>query len=255
MFVGLLLVAASCGDDTGTPSPDLGVVTPGGDMNASMGPDMATPPCTTGPTCAPVLGAQIDRMGRAGVNTAVTDPFWDNGNAGADVAHHAKQDRYNQEANPANWAGLQLVSGDANSTVLKVFQANLAVYDAVNGTSDGTMANDGCGDQLAFNATVGGTNYPAYQLLATVLTDDELYVNTGSGTCSDTGYLAVEASVLKGTAPTDCGGRTPTHNTIDITYNAFINGFMGTQVSNGITVDPDPQSASNTTFPFLGTPN
>lgn len=264
----LLFAVAAC-DDTSTPAValDLSMTTPAADMTtlakvdmttvavADAGPaDMATTPCVTGPTCAPVLGAQIDRMGRAGVNTAVSDPFWDNGNAGAADAHHAKQDAYNAASNPATWGSTQLVAGDANSTVSKLFQANLAVYDAVDGTSDGTMTNDGCGNQFAYNATVGGTNYPAYSLLATVLADDELYVNTGSGTCAATGYLAVEVSVVTGVAPTDCGGRTPTHNTIDVTYNVFINGLTGTQVSNGITADADPRSESNTTFPFLGTP-
>src|SRR6185436_19648010 len=116
------------------------------------------------------------------------------------------QDRYNQASNPAGWGDVELATGKKPKDVIK---GALAAYDALDGSSDGTMANDGCGNQLAYGATYKGTAFADYALLTTVLTDDRLYVNTGSGTC--TTYLAVEANEL-GVTNTDCGGRTPTYN-------------------------------------------
>ena len=52
---------------------------------------------TPGP---PALGVQIDRMGRAGVNTALVDPF----NLDA-PSKGANQDAYNASAAPSQWAG------------------------------------------------------------------------------------------------------------------------------------------------------
>jgi hypothetical protein len=54
-------------------------------------------------------------------------------------------------------------------------------------------------------------------------------------------------------APTDCGGRTPLENTIDVTYSALVTG-MASGVTNGITSSADG-NANTTTFPFLGAPN
>jgi hypothetical protein len=224
----------------------------GGTMADGAAADGGTTCGAMGPTCAPALGAQIDRMGRAGVNTALTDPFWNDGSETLEE-HHARQDRYNQAANPATWGMVELTPG---KTITAAIKGSLAAYDALDGTSDGTMANDGCGNQLAYGATYKGTAYPDYTLLATVLTDDRVYLNTGSGTC--TTYLAVEANEL-GLANTDCGGRTPAYNTIDITYSALVTGravcTTMCDVSNGVTSDPDMgPGASTTAFPFLGAP-
>jgi hypothetical protein len=221
------------------------------DAVTDVGPD-GPPPCTTGAACAPLLGAQIDRMGRAGVNTALTDPFWDDGTQ-TDTDHRIKLDKYNAANNPATWKDVELAPGKKTSDLIK---GNLAVYDALSGTGNGTMTDDGCGSQLAFGANYRGTVYPNYTLLTTVLTDDRLYVNTGSGTCST--YLAVEAAEL-GIANTDCGGRTPTYNTIDITYSALATTTAvcttACPVSSGVTADADKGAGySETAFPFLGTP-
>ena len=251
----LALSLSACGDDSSTNDDlsglDHSVAT--GDMSKTV--DMTS----TGdmpPPAAPTLGAQIDRMGRAGVNTALTDPFWDD-NVQTKAGHTAKQDAYNAASDPATWATLAIGS----SNVTAIFKGVLGVYDALSGTSDGTMANDGCGDQLAY----GALSQPRYTTLAGVLADDQLYVNTGSGTCAV--YLGVEANVL-GVTNTDCGGRTPNYNTIDITYTGFavgagltttipgcITGSAACAVSNGVTVDPDANLATTTTFPFLGAPN
>src|SRR5262245_20941154 len=115
----------------------------------------------------PMLGAQIDRMGRAGVNTAVTDPFNQNSNTKG-----AAQDGYNAAANPAQWS----------SSFARRFAGNLAILDALDGV---------CGNQLLAGPTATAGRYST---LAGVLADDQLYVNTNSGTC--TIYLAVEANAV-----------------------------------------------------------
>jgi hypothetical protein len=207
---------------------------------------------------APALGAQIDRIGRAGVNTALTDPFWDDGTQTA-AGHHTKQDAYNAFSDPTTWATSK---PDGTNTTLALFEGALGAYDSLNGTSNGTEgAADGCGDQLAY----GALSNPTYTTLATVLADDQIYVNSASGTCSI--YLAVEANVL-GVTNTDCGGRTPNYNTIDITYTGFvvgagltttipgcITGSAACGVTNGVTSDPGVNKASAATFPFLGAAN
>jgi hypothetical protein len=205
------------------------------------------------PTCAPTLGAQIDRMGRPAVNTALTDPFWDDGTRTL-ADHHAVQDAYNEASDPATWATTMIKPG---VTAMAAIQSSLAVYDALNGTGDGVMEMDGCGDQLAYNATFGGTMFAGNSLLATVLADDRLYVNTGTGVCNN--YLAVEANALGMTNP-DCGGRTPLYRVVDITYQALINGKVmcptTCDFTNGVPMDPDPgMGLSATMFPFLGAPS
>lgn len=256
----LALTLTGCDSDTGGSDASVNDLATNDATTGDGGHDMATVNCgTPSSTCAPALGSQIDRMGRAGVNTALTDPFWDNGVETAEQ-HHLAQDKYNQASNPAGWGDVELTTGSKTSARIA---GAIAAYDALNSTANGVEGStDGCGDQLAYNATVGGHNYPGYTLLTTVLTDDELYVNTAGTTC--TTYLAVEANTL-GVTNTDCGGRTPTYNTIDITYTALVTGAgltapclggTGTcPVSNGITSDSTPgANQSNTTFPFLGDP-
>jgi hypothetical protein len=166
----------------------------------------------------PALGPQIDRMGRAGINTAVTDPFFATASA-----HERVQDEYNAAA-PAQWASF-----------IPRLAANLAILDSLDTV---------CGNQLlAGPAAAPGR----YNTLATVLADDQIYVNTGSGTCQQ--YLAVEANAV-GIANNDCGGRTPFYDTIDISYSVLAAGALS-GVTDGIGRDADG-SHSATEFPFLG---
>jgi len=254
----LALSMSACGGSSKKENPDL--VSSAGDM--ANGQDLATNnnPDMNGFPAAPTLGAQIDRLGRPGVNTALTDPFWDDGTQTA-AQHHMKQDAYNAVSDPTMWATSM---PDGTNTTLTLFEGALGAYDSLNGTGNGTQANDGCGDQLAFGALTGLAGYAS---LATVLVDDELYVNTASSTCSV--YLGVEANAL-GVTNTDCGGRTPNARVIDITYTALAVGSAVTDttngcitstqtcaVSNGVLSDGDGSAnqASDTAFPFLGAPN
>lgn len=173
-------------------------------------------------------GAQIDRMGRAGVNTAVTNPFFRESVPSEQEHHEMVLDEYNAAAEPAQWAG----------AFRSEIAANLAILDALDTV---------CGNQLLAgpSATAG-----RYDELATVLADDQLYVNTASGTCMQ--YLAVEANAL-GITNTDCGGRTPLVDSIDTTYSVLAAGAIS-GVGDGVPVDGDGV-ASLTKFPFLDVPN
>ena len=180
------------------------------------------------PPPPPNVGAvQIDRMGRAGVNTALTNPFFRESVASEESQHEVILDNYNAANDPSQWV----------AKFSSLIAPNLAILDSLDGV---------CGNQLlAGPAPVPGR----YKVLADILADDQLYVNTASGTCNQ--YLAVEANAI-GIANTDCGGRTPLENTIDITYSVVALGAL-TGVTNGITSDADG-TASLTVFPFLDRP-
>ena len=177
----------------------------------------------------PAVGAdQIDRMGRAGVNTALTNPFFRASVPSEETMHEMVQDEYNGAANPAQWGGM----------FESEIATNLAILDSLDRN---------CGNQLLAGSSATAGRYNA---LAGVLADDQLYVNTASGTCGQ--YLAVEANAV-GIANTDCGGRTPLEDTIDTTYSLLAAGVLS-GVTDGIAKDDDG-TASLTVFPFLDRPN
>jgi Domain of unknown function (DUF4331) len=188
-----------------------------------------------GPPGAPVLGAQIDRMGRPGVNTALTDPF----DIVAGKTPDEIKDAYNAESDPAMWA----------PKFKAYINQNLAILDSL----DSTGATNNCGNQLLYaSAAVGPARYDT---LAGVLVDDRLYVNTavpvaGPVTCGQ--YLGVEANAV-GVTNADCGGRTLAYDVIDSTYSALATGHLLTA-----TVDIHDGIASDSTFlaafPFLAAP-
>lgn len=183
---------------------------------------------TTNPA-PPALGAdQIDRMGRAGVNTALTNPFFRESVAEEEERHEAIQDEFNGAADPSAWVGM---FGEE-------IAANLAILDSLDRN---------CGNQILAGSSATAGRYDA---LAGVLADDVLYVNTASGSCQQ--YLAVEGNAI-GITNNDCGGRTPLEDTIDTTYSVLAIGAL-TGVGDGVPVDADGQ-ASLTAFPFLDTPN
>jgi len=177
----------------------------------------------------PAVGAnQIDRMGRAGVNTALTNPFFDPSVATQEQMHESAQDEYNGADNAAQW-------GNMFTTEIA---GNLAILDGLDRN---------CGNQLlAGNSATAGR----YNTLAGILADDQLYVNTASGSCAQ--YLAVEANAV-GITNSDCGGRTPLEDTIDTTYSLLAAGALS-GVTDGVVADADGH-ASLTAFPFLDRPN
>jgi hypothetical protein len=198
------------------------------DSSAATGMDMAT---AANP--APKIGKQIDRMGRPAVNTALTDPF----GLVANTTTDAFKDAYNAEASPAMW----------QSKFMTAIEANLAVLDAADtvcGNSVGVMG-DG----------VDGGN--RYSFIASVLADDELYVNSTSGTCGL--YLAAEANALGlSAAAGDCGGRTPTEDVVDESYTlltAGVTAYLGNMHAVTDGIDAGDHTPSTADFPFLSAPN
>ena len=94
-----------------------------------------------------------------------------------------------------------------------------------------------------------------YSFLATVLGDDQLYLNSASGgaeagQCNQ--YLSAEVGAIGVTGlEADCGGRTPNHDVIMATYSAVAVGAL-TGVDDSVAADSVQHS--NTEFPFLAPP-
>ena len=174
------------------------------------------------------LDHQIDRMGRAGVNTATTAPFFRESVEEEKQLHDDVSDEYNSASDPDEWVAQfgERIAG------------NIAILDSLDTV---------CGNQLLAGDTATAGRYDA---LAGVLADDQLYVNTASGACQQ--YLAVEGNAV-GITNDDCGGRTPLEDTIDVTYSVLAIGKL-TGVTDGVAVDADG-TASITAFPYLDTPN
>jgi len=238
-----VLALAACGDD----------VTKSGPADAKINPIDAGPPA------APKVGAQLDRMGRPAVSTALNHTF-------NETDKQTAKDAYNHADDPTMWAATKLVG---TTTVLAEFEKNLAIIDSL----DSTAVASGCSSaQPHSNATENlsrqplyndaGTGADAYKGLAGALADDELFVNTASGTCTQ--YLAVEGQVIAhlsglDVALTDCGGRAPSYDVIDVSYTALAKGLLPALnkqfVTDGaITADDAPKS-NDKDFPFLGAPH
>jgi hypothetical protein len=205
-----LALAAGCDDDN-----TMMMTNP--DLSASSFP------------AAPAIGStQLDRMGRAAINTALTDPFFTD-----KTMHEGKQDAYNKAA-PQAWQGFAAQ-----------FAPALAVFDGLDGV---------CGNQplSSADASDGGAS-AGYGTLASILANDVLLLDTAVNDCSAaSNYLAVEVSVITSGTPASCGGRTPLDNVIDVTYTVLSGGAQ--PVTNGVTKDADANAAQLANFPFLGAP-
>jgi hypothetical protein len=168
----------------------------------------------------PTLGAQIDRMGRPAIGTALMETF-----NGDDDAKGMAKDEYNA-AGPDDWADFE-----------EPFQDSLGILDALDAT---------CGNQLLADTGAGDEQYAP---LAALLADDQLYVNTDKGECG--AYLGVEAE-FKGLVPDGtCGGRTPAYDVIETSYSVLAAGVLS-GVDDGITEDDAEHDPD--TFPFLAEP-
>jgi len=117
---------------------------------------------------------QVDRKGRPAVNTALIDLF------GTSLS---MKDDYNSNDDPASW-----------SQYIPEMQMNLEILDTLDGVS-------------------GNALLPA-NVLATVLAEDRLLVDTSQAVCD--AYLAVELGVPQ------CGGRTLQRDVIDDTFGAVV---------------------------------
>lgn len=201
---------------------------------------------------APTLGTQIDRMGRPAINTALNATFFDT----ADPAK-AKKDAYNAADEASAWATTEVATG---TTIVQEFSKNLAVFDIVDKglprpTPEPPLA--GCGNGALYTAPPSATSYAQ---LASVLADDQLFVDSSKSACGFYLSLEVEAATAGTVIHTQCGGRTPSHDVIDVSYSLLAAGTNGFDVANGfaprigdgVGVHGDVDDA---TFPFLGAPH
>jgi len=194
----------------------------------------------------PTLGAQIDRLGRPAISTLLVAALADPG-----PATTAQKDMYNQAADAAMWKTTMLRT---NISIERELELNLAVFDAIDTGLSVTQA--GCGNAMRYSRPASPTSY---QAAADLLADDQIYVDTSKATC--TVYLALEIEqVSSGTlVHTTCGGRTLTHDVIDVSYSVLAAGTFGLDPANDFSprlhdgVGPHPDVKD--TFPFLGAPH
>lgn len=214
----------------------------GGDGNKAS--DAATDGSAAWPL-PPTLNAQIDRLGRPAINTAL------NGTRLTGDAKTAQKDAYNAMSNPATFATSEVKTG---RTVTAELAANLAIFDVLDRGASITYA--GCGNAALYTQPVSATSY---NTMASVLADDRLYVDTSKTSCNM--YLSLELDVVTGgaIAHTQCGGRAPSHDVIDTSYSLLISGLNGFYSSTLEPLQHDGVDAhtdiSDTAFPFLGAPH
>jgi hypothetical protein len=220
----LTVGAAACGDNHNN-------------TDAPVGSDAAQIPTV------PALGAQIDRLGRPAINTALNHAF--DANA---ATKNAAKDAYNAQSDPSTWASA------ANAGQ---FAANLAILDSLDTV---------CGNQVLYNGSPEGGGAAAansYATLTGILLDDQLYLDSTQTACNL--YLAAELNVVTGAQTfNDCGGRAPSYDVIDVTYSAVAAGLAGFAIAGqqvtpkiGDNVGPHTgaNATSDTTFPFLAAPH
>jgi hypothetical protein len=219
---------------------------------------------------APTVGAQIDRMGRAAVNTALNHGF------DSTAATVTDKKAYNEESSKTAWlaparigefmSNLAIIdvldTGVCGNGICETGEANVAGGGNLACTADCPTAaqvgvGNGCGNQVLYTpAGGGGPAATSYQSLAGLLAEDELYLDTSKATCAF--YLAVEFGVATGGGNTTCGGRAPQYDVIDFSFSMLAMGLKGfntsfvPQVQDGVAAHTD---VSPTAFPFLGAPH
>jgi hypothetical protein len=230
---------AACGKDQAAPDA--------GQPDSYVEPPVPLPP---------QLGAQLDRMGRPAIAAALVglrDPI--------DTAS-TKQDAYNAASDPATWASAPVAAG---RSIADELAANLALLDLLDKGNGAIVASPGCHNQILFNGNVtgGGAPVPAsYSTLAGFLADDMLYVDTTLATCAS--YLSLELEAATAGASqyrhSQCGGRTPKHDAIDVSYSLLFAGLGGFTDPPGllprIVDEVAPHTdISESSFPYFGSPH
>lgn len=228
-----LLVVAACGGDS-TTGADGAIDHDGGFADAASEP------------APPVLGAQLDRAGRPLVRTLLIGAY-------ASAANQATlRAAYDAAADASAWRTTTL---PGNVTIEHELAANLAVFDAFDrGQPTANIPTPGCGNGLLYGAPVTAASYlPAADLFA----DDQIYVDTSKATCNI--YLELEVQAASGgtISHLTCGGRSPSHDVVDVTYSVLAAGVAGLtpqlapRLRDGVSAHGDIKD----TFPFLGQPH
>ena len=164
---------------------------------------------------------QLDRMGRPLTGNALLAPL------AADTVSDALKERYNTGPR-GEWARL-----------VPEIQKTLGLYDGFDGV---------CGNQWLADAAAPPAS--RYRRLAELLADDRLWIDTAARRCER--FMAVELAALgDGETHADCGGRSPTHDAVDV-YRSLLATGTPRGVDDG--VDRDERVHSDTAFPFLAAP-
>jgi hypothetical protein len=173
----------------------------------------------------PTLGAPIDRVGRPLTANALIGPLTSDG------VSDERKEQYDR-AGRAAWGQF---AADIQQT--------LGLYDGFDHR---------CGNQWLSDRTA--TPGLRYRRLAELLADDRLWIDSRAPTC--TRLMAVEQAALAAPgasqAPAnDCGGRTPSHDAVDVYRSLLVLGETA-GVDDGIA--RDDHEHSTTEFPFLAAP-
>lgn len=249
-LLSILSVAAlaACGDNQKVPA-DSSV------HDSAPNPDGFCSNCPAVPT----LGAQIDRMGRPAINTALNHGFDPTAAAGS------AKEAYNEDEATGSWQQTYVPKFIVNLPLIDVLDTGLTCTFGMCTPKTVSTPGDGCGNQVLYDGGQGTTPAPnSYVALAGILADDQLYLDTTVGVCdvpmSHQNYLGVEFNVVTGAANQVCGGRAPTNDVIDTSYSVLAVGIDGFKQDGLFTpaftdgVGPHAD-VSNDTFPFLGTPH
>jgi hypothetical protein len=161
--------------------------------------------------------ARIDRAGRPAISAALISTF-NPDDRDADL------DRYNK-------------SGNANPAFIPIIAGSLAILDGLDRN---------CGNQLQAGADAEPGRYTA---LATVLVDDQIYVQSDRVNSSSI-YLGVEAEAL-GAGEGSGGGRAPGDDVIERSYSVLAAGVLS-GVDDGVPSDDAEHDID--VFPFIAAP-
>lgn len=231
------LTLAACGSSSHGAGDDAGPG-PGDDAGGSDG--SAVPP-------PPTLGAQIDRMGRAGVAEMLIAVF---PSAGADPA--AQQAIYGQAADPAMWKTTLLRPG---FTIEAELMANIAALDALD-LGLASSSKPGCSNTMFLQSPL---NAVSYRTVADYVADDQLYLDTTKATCPIALALEIEAGSNLSISHKTCGGRSPGQPAFDALYSILMAGTDGVDAGAAGAPRIHGTATAHTdvtdTFPFLGAPN
>lgn len=228
---GVTCTTGSCDPNTGMCSTQMTDKCTGVSCEEGVTCDTADGACK-GPAAPTVAATTIDRMGRPGVNTALTNPFdlYKPQGAASPQMGDATKDAYNADgagatATPTPWASW-----------IPAISMHLAILDGLDRS---------CGNQLLAGGMANATRYTT---LATILAGDALQVDLSKTTCAQ--YLGVEAAAVGVTAAAnDCGGRKLDYDVIDRTYSVLAAGALS-GVDDGIAQSTAPLSA----FPYMAAP-
>lgn len=204
-------------------------------------------------------------MGRPAVNTVLNNTF-----KAPSAATGTAKDAYNADADPSTWVATNKDEFKKNLAILDSLDTGFcgnglcealetAISCALDCNANGTLTT-ACGNHVLYNGGVGTTpSATSYEVLASILADDELYLDTSKTKCAF--YLAVEfgfATAGPGTNTT-CGGRAPSYDVIDYSLSVLAIGIAGFSTDGNFTPDlgdgTPPHDDYLSTFPYLGEPH